>query len=160
MLAWLLSIGAGAFGARAYARGVVRAYIRKLVRERLRAGLAITAVQLALLALTAFAVHRLGDPLGGRLAGSALVWILIAYNASRFFTSTLPDILDARRYLAGPWGYVVRSLLGMSIARELVELELAVLALCLCLGLYVRLGVSSTFRLIEPWRQLLALNGW
>ena len=161
MLGWLsrlVVVVAGAFSARTYARDYVRGYIRRLVRERLEAGLAITATQLALLAATAFTVHRLGNPLMGRLLGSALVWILIAYNLNRFFSSTLPDILGARRHLSGPVGYVVRDLLGISIARELVEMELFVLALCLALGMYVRFGVSSTFHLIAPWTELLALH--
>jgi hypothetical protein len=55
-------------------------------------------------------------------------------------------------------GYLVRDLLGISIARELVEMELFVLAVCLVLGLYVRLGVSSTFHLLAPWRELLAIR--
>ena len=161
MLGWLsrlLVLVGGVFSARTYARDFVRKYIRGLVRERLRAGLSITVTQLALLAATAFAVHRLGNPLGGRLFGSALVWILIAYNLGRFFTSTLPDMVEARRHLSGPVGYVVRDLLGISIARELVELELFVLALCLALGMYVRFGVSSTFHLVAPWTELLAIH--
>jgi hypothetical protein len=149
---------AGAFGVRAYAREFVREYIRRLVRERLWSGLTITVVQLALLAVTAFAVHRLGDPLGGRIFGSALVWLLIAYNAHRFLTNTVPDIAEARKHLSGPVGYVVRDLLGISIARELVEMELFVLAVCLVLGLYVRLGVSSTFHLLGPWRELFSIR--
>src|SRR6267143_466971 len=63
----------------------------------------------------------------------------------------------ARRQLAGPFGYVVRGLLGISIAKELVEMELFILAVCLVLGLYVRLGVSSTFHLLAPWQELLAM---
>jgi hypothetical protein len=161
MLTWLVRLlPLAAFGARAYAREVVREYIRELVRVRLRAGLSITASQLVLLAITAFSVHRLGDPLAGRLVGSALVWLLIAFNATRFLTSTVPDIAQARRRIAGPWGHVIRGLLGISIAKELVEMELVILALCLILGLYVRFGVSSIFHLLEPWRQLVALNGW
>jgi hypothetical protein len=155
LMSRLVVLVASAFGARAYTRDFVREYIRELVRERLRAGLLITGIQLALLAATAFGVHRLGNPLGGRLLGSALVWILIAYNLHRFLTSTLPDVVRARRHLSGPLGYVVRNLLGISIARELVEMELFVLAVCLVLGLYVRLGVSSTFHLLAPWRELL-----
>ena len=161
MLMWmsrLVALLTGAFGVRAYARDFVREYIRELVRERLRAGLAITFTQLALLTATAFGVQRLGNPLGGRLLGSALVWILIAYNLHRFVTNTLPDVAEARRHLAGPLGYVVRGLLGISIAKELVEMELFVLAVCLVLGLYVRLGVSSTFHLLAPWRELLAIR--
>jgi hypothetical protein len=46
-------------------------------------------------------------------------------------------------------------MLGISVAKELVEMELFVLALCLILGLYVRLDVSSTFQLLGPWRELL-----
>jgi hypothetical protein len=161
MLSWvsrLVALVAGAFSARAYARDFVREYIRELVRQRLRTGLVITAAQLGLLAVTAFGVHRLGDPLGGRLLGSALVWILIAYNVNRFFTSTVPDIAEARRHLSGAWGYVVRGLLGISIAKVLVEMELFVLAVCLVLGLYVRFGVSTTFHLLGPWRELLAIG--
>jgi len=161
MLAWfsrLVFVVAGTFSARTYARDFVRHYIRKLVRERLQTGLITTAVQFALLAATAYGVHRLGNPLGGRLFGSALVWLLIAYNVTRFFTSTLPDILEARRHLSGPWGYVVRDLLGISIAKELVEVELFVLAVCLVLGLYVRFGASNTFHLLEPW--VLAIRRW
>jgi small-conductance mechanosensitive channel len=92
------------------------------------------------------------------LFGSALVWFLIAFNVARFFRSTLPDIVEARRQLAGPLGYVVRGVLGISIARELVEMELVILAVCLLLGLSVRFGVSSTFHLVAPWQELLA-NG-
>jgi hypothetical protein len=161
MLAWvsrLVVLVAGAFGVRSYARDFVGEYIRELVRERLRAGLAITFTQLGLLAATAFAVQRLGNPLAGRILGSALVWVLIAYNAHRFVTNTVPDIAQARRHLSGPLGYVVRDLLGISIAKELVEMELFVLAVCLVLGLYVRLGVSSTFHLLAPWRELLAIR--
>ena len=161
MLTWvsrLVVLVAGAFGVRTYARDFVREYIRELVRERLRVGIVTTATQLGVLAVTAFAVHRLGNPLGGRLFGSALVWILIAYNGHRFLTSTVPDIAQARRHLSGPLGYLVRDLLGISIARELVEMELFVLAVCLVLGLYVRLGVSSTFHLLAPWRELLAIR--
>ena len=54
-------------------------------------------------------------------------------------------------------GYVVREMLGISIVTELVEMELFVLAVCLVLGLYVRLGVSSTFHLLAPWQELLAI---
>jgi hypothetical protein len=161
MLAWLSRLAlvvSGAFSARAYARDYVREYIRELVRERLRAGLLITATQFALLAATAFAVRRLGDPLGGRLLGSALVWVLIVYNLARFFRSTVPDIVEARRHLSGPVGYVVRGVLGISVARELVEMELLVLAVCLILGLYVRFDVSGTFHLLKPWRELLAIR--
>jgi len=154
----LFAIAAGAFGARAYARKVVREYIRELVRVRLRAALWITASQLVLLAITAAAVHRLGDPFAGRLLGSAVVWLLIAFNIGRFVTGTLPDIAEARRHLAGPWGYVIRVLLGISVARALVEMELFVLSLCLLLGLYARFSVSTAFRLLDPWRQLL--SGW
>ncbi|HWE22423.1 MAG TPA: hypothetical protein VG496_00660 [Myxococcales bacterium] len=158
LLSRLLIVAAGAFSARAYARDFVREYIRKLVRERLQTGVAITLVQLGLLAVTAVAVKELGNPLGGRLFGSALVWILIAYNVNRFFSSTLPDIAEARRHLSGPLGYVVRDLLGISIVKELVEMELFVLAVCLLLGLYVRFGVSSTFHLLAPWRELLSIR--
>jgi hypothetical protein len=56
-------------------------------------------------------------------------------------------------------GYVVRGMLGISIVKELVEMELFILAVCLLLGLYVRLGVSSTFQLLAPWRELLSI-GW
>jgi hypothetical protein len=161
MLAWLsrvIFLAAGGWSARAYARDFVRAYIRRLVRERLRAGLLLTVSQLALLAATAFTVHRLGNPLGGRLLGSALVWGLIAFNANRFVRNTLPEIAEARRHLAGPLGYVVRGVLRISIAKELVEMELFVLALCLILGVYVRFGVSSTFHLLAPWQELLAIG--
>jgi putative effector of murein hydrolase LrgA (UPF0299 family) len=127
-----------------------------LVRDRLRTGLFLTCSQLALLAATAFCVRRFGNPLAGRLLGSALVWLLIAFNVTRFVRSTLPDIAEARRQLAGPFGYVVRGLLGISIAKELVEMELFILAVCLILGLYVRLGVSGTFHLLAPWQELLA----
>ncbi len=160
MLAWLARaflLAAGTWSARAYARDFVSGYIRQLVRERLRSGLLLTVSQLALLAATAFSVHRLGDPLGGRLLGSALVWILIVFNVTRFVRNTLPEIAEARRQLAGPLGYVVRVMLGISIAKELVEMELFVLAVCLILGLYVRLGVSSTFHLLAPWQELLAM---
>ncbi|MFL5312346.1 MAG: hypothetical protein ACJ79H_18080 [Myxococcales bacterium] len=158
MLAWLsrvVVLFAGGWSARAYARDFVRAYIRQLVRDRLVTGLLLTVTQLALLAATAFCVRRFGNPLAGRLLGSALVWLLIAFNVIRFFRSTLPDIVEARRQLAGPVGYVVRGVLGISIVRELVEMELFVLAVCLVLGLYVRMGVSSTFHLLAPWRELL-----
>jgi len=161
MLAWfsrLVFVVAGAFSARTYARDFVRNYIRRLVRERLQTGLIITAIQFAMLAATAYGVHRLGNPLCGRLLGSALVWVLITYNVIRFFTSTVPDIVEARRHLSGPWGYVVRDLLGISIAKELVEMELFVLAVCLILGLYVRFGASSTFHLLQPWSELLAVR--
>ena len=161
MIAWLarlMLLAAGAWTARAYARDSVRDYIRRLVRDRLRAGLLITASQLALLAIAAFAVHRSGDPLGGRLLGSALVWLLIAFNLARFVGNTLPEIAEARRHLAGPWGHVVRGMLGISVAKELVEMELLVLAVCLVLGLSVRAGVSSTFQLLAPWRELLAMR--
>jgi hypothetical protein len=146
---------AGGWSARAYAREFVRGYIRRLVRDRLLTGLLLTVSQLGLLAATAFCVRRFGNPLAGRLIGSALVWLLIAFNVTRFFRSTLPDIVEARRHLAGPVGYVVRGVLGISIAKELVEMELFILAVCLVLGLYVRLGVSSTFHLLVPWRELL-----
>jgi len=161
MLVWLsrlFFLGATTFSVRSYARDFVRDYIRRLVRDRLWTGLFLTGAQLALLAATALTVHRLGDPLGGRLLGSALVWFLIAFNLARFLGSTLPEIMEARRYLAGPLGHVVRGMLGISIAKELVELELFVLAVCLLLGLYVRLGVSSTFQLLAPWRELLAIR--
>ena len=160
MIAWvyrLLVVATTGWSARAYARDFVRAFIRRLVRDRLRAGLFLTVSQLLLLAGTALAVHRLGDPLGGRIIGSALVWFLIAFNATRFVRNTLPDIAEARRHLAGPLGYVVRDLLGISVARELVEMELFVLAVCLILGMSVRLGVSSAFQLFAPWRELLAI---
>jgi hypothetical protein len=49
-------------------------------------------------------------------------------------------------------------LLGISIAKVLVEMELFVLAVCLVLGLYVRFGVSTTFHLLGPWRELLAIG--
>ena len=159
MLAWLsrlVLLVAGGWSARAYARDFVRAYIRRLVRDRLRTGLFLTGSQLALMAATAFCVRRSGDPLGGRLVGSALLWFLIAFNVTRFLRSTLPDILEARRQLAGPAGYVVRGMLGISIAKELVEMELVILAVCLVLGLYVRHGVSSAFHLLAPWQELLA----
>ena len=162
LIAWLSRLVlfvAGLWSARAQVRELVRAYIRKLVRDRLRSALFITAVQLSLLGATALAVRRLGDPLGGRLFGSALVWALIAFNLARFVRETVPEIAQARRVLAGPVGYVVRGLLGISIARELVEMELFVLTVCLLLGLSVRFGVSSTFHLIAPWRELLALRG-
>jgi len=161
MLMWvsrLVVLVGGAFGVRAYARDFVREYIRELVRDRLWTGLLITATQLALLSATAFAVHRLGNPLAGRILGSTLVWVLIAYNVHRFVTNTMPDIAEARRHLSGPLGYVVRDLLGISIAKALVEMELFVLAVCLVLGLYARLGVSSTFHLLAPWRELLAIR--
>ena len=161
MLAWvsrLVVLAADAFGVRAYARDFVREYIRELVRERLRAALLSTVAQLGLLAATAVAVHRLGNPLGGRLLGSALVWTLIAYNLNRFWTNTVPDIAQARKHLGGPLGYFLRDLLGISIAKELVEMELFLLVLCLVLGLYVRLGVSSTFHLFAPWRELLLIR--
>jgi hypothetical protein len=159
MLAWvsrLILLFAGGWSARAYARDFVRGYIRRLVRDRLLTGLLLTVSQLALLAATAFCVRRFGAPLGGRLVGSALVWLLIAFNVIRFLTNTLPDIVAARRQLAGPLGYVVRDMLGISIAKELVEMELVVLAVCLVLGLYVRHGVGSNFHLLAPWQELLA----
>ena len=163
MFAWVsrvvVLVVAGGWSARAYARDFVREYIRRLVRDRLVTGLILTVSQLGALAATAFCVRRFGNPLAGRLLGSALVWFLIAFNATRFFRSTLPDILEARRHLAGPVGYVVRGVRGISVARELVEMELFILAVCLVLGLYVRLGVSSTFHLLAPWQELLAIAG-
>src|SRR5690242_5353380 len=159
LVAWLsrfVLVGSGLWSARTYARDFVRAYIRRMIRDRLRTAILITAVQLALLACTALAVRRLGAPLAGRLVGSALVWALIVFNLVRFFRETLPEIALARRYLAGPVGSVVRGVLGISIARELVEMELFVLALCLVLGLSVRFGVSSAFSLLAPWHELLA----
>jgi len=160
VIAWvarMILVSVGTWIARACARDFVRDYIRKLVRDRLFTGLVITVSQLALLAATAFCVHRLGDRLSGRLFGSALVWVLIAFNATRFVGETLPEIAEARRHLAGPWGHVVRDVLGISIAKELVEMELFVLAVCLVLGLSVRFGISSTFQLLGPWRELLAI---
>ena len=154
----LFLIAIGAWHARAYARDFVREYIRKLVRDRLRAALVLTISQLGLLAGTAFTVRSLGDPLAGRLLGSALVWFLIVFNVNRFFSETVPEIAEARRHLAGPLGHVIRGMLGISVAKELVEMELIVLAVCLVLGLYVRLGVSSTFNLLAPWRELLAAS--
>jgi hypothetical protein len=161
MLAWLSRLAflfAGTWSARAYARDFVRAYIRRLVRDRLLTGLFLTVSQLFLLALTAFGVHRLGHPFAGRLLGSALVWLLIAFNLTRFVRNTVPEIAEARRHLAGPLGYVVRGMLGISIVKELVEMELFILAVCLLLGTYVRLGVSSTFQLLAPWEELLAIR--
>lgn len=155
LLSRLLLLAAGALGARLYARNFVREYIRGLVRERLRVALAITALQFILLAVTAFGVHRLRDPLAGRLFGSALVWVLIAYNATRFFTGTVPEIAEARRHLSGPSGQVLRVLLGISIVKALVEMELVVLAVCLILGVYARFGMSSVFHLIDPWSELI-----
>ena len=159
LLSRLVFLVAGTWSARAYARDFVRAYIRRLVRDRLRTGLFLTVSQLILLAFTAYGVRRLGHPFAGRLLGSALVWLLIAFNLTRFVMNTVPEIAEARRHLAGPLGHVVRGMLGISIAKELVEMELFILAVCLVLGLYVRLGVSSTFQLLAPWRELLA-NGW
>ena len=160
MIAWLavILVSAGTWIARACARDFVRDYIRRLVRDRLFGGVVTTLSQLALLAATGFSVHRLGDPLAGRLLGSALVWLLVAFNATRFLGDTLPEIAQARRHLAGPLGHVIRDVLGISIAKELVEMELFVLAVCLVLGLSVRLGVSSTFQLLAPWRELLAMR--
>src|SRR5690349_14000384 len=116
MLGWLSQVFllfAGGWSARSYARDFVRGYIRRLVRDRLLTGVLLTVSQLGLLAVTAFCVHRFGDPLAGRLVGSALVWLLIVFNVNRFFRSTLPDIAMARRQLAGPAGYVIRSVLGI-----------------------------------------------
>jgi hypothetical protein len=158
LLSRLVVLLAGALTARAYARDFVLEYVRRLIRERLRSGLLLTASQLALLAATAVAVHRLGDPLGGRLLGSALVWVLVAYNATRFLTNTVPEIAEARRHLRGTPGSVVRGLLGISVATVLVEMELIVLGICLVLALSARLRVSSTFHLLEPWGKLLALR--
>ena len=160
MIAWLavILVSAGTWIARACARDFVRDYIRRLVRDRLFGGVVTTLSQLALLAATGFSVHRLGDPLAGRLLGSALVWLLVAFNATRFLGDTLPEIAQARRHLAGPLGHVIRDVLGISIAKELVEMELFVLAVCLLLGLSVRLGVSSTFQLLAPWQELLAIR--
>ena len=161
MIAWLARVilaAAGTWIARSCARDFVRDYIRKLVRDRLFTGVVTTVSQLALLAATAFSVHRLGEPLAGRLFGSALVWLLIAFNVTRFLGDTLPEIAEARRHLAGPLGRVVRDVLGISIAKELVEMELFVLAVCLVLGLSVRFGVSSTFQLLAPWQELLAIR--
>jgi len=158
MFGWLsrvVLLSSGGWSARADARVFVRAYIRRLVRDRLRTGLFITGSQLVALGATSFCVRRFGAPLGGRLFGSALVWFLIAFNLGRFLRTTLPEIMEARRYLAGPVGYVVRGMLGISIARELVEMELVVLAVCLVLGLSVRFGVSGTFHLFAPWQELL-----
>jgi len=159
LLAWLsraVLLVAGGWSARTYARDFVAAYIRRLVRDRLRTGLFLTVSQLALLVATALCVRRFGDPLGGRLLGSALVWLLIAFNVTRFVRNTLPEIVEARRQLAGPLGHVVRGVLGISIAKELVEMELVILAVCLVLGLSVRFGVSGTFHLLAPWQELLA----
>ena len=161
MIAWaarMILVSLGTWIARACARDFVRDYIRRLVRDRLFGGVVTTVSQLALLAATAFCVHRLGDRLSGRLFGSALVWLLIAFNLSRFVGETIPEIAEARRYLAGPLGHVIRDVLGISIAKELVEMELFVLAVCLLLGLSVRLGVSSTFQLLAPWQELLAIR--
>jgi len=161
VIAWvarLIVVSLGTWLARACARDFVRDYIRRLVRDRLFGGVVTTLSQLALLAATAFCVHRLGDRLSGRLFGSALVWLLIAFNVTRFLGETLPEIAEARRHLAGPLGHVVRDVLGISIAKELVEMELFVLAVCLVLGLSVRLGVSSTFQLLKPWQELLAIR--
>jgi hypothetical protein len=161
VIAWLVRVilvSAGTWIARACARDFVRDYIRKLVRDRLFSGVVTTVSQLALLAATAFSVHRLGDPLAGRLFGSALVWLLVAFNVTRFLRETVPEIAEARRHLAGPLGHVIRDVLGISIAKELVEMELFVLAVCLVLGLSVRFGVSSTFQLFAPWQELLAIR--
>jgi hypothetical protein len=163
-------IGAGMFGlfsrlvvvllatlaARAHAREYVRGYIQKLVRVRLRSALVIAIAQVAALAATAFVVHRCGDPLAGRLVGSSLVWLMLVFNLVRFFGSTLPEIVEARRYLDGPAGYVVRGMLGISVARELVELDLVLLAVCVVLGVHARLHVGSAFHLLAPWQELLA----
>ena len=160
MIAWaarVILVSLGTWIARACARDFVRDYIRRLVRDRLLTGLVTTVSQLALLAATAFSMHRLGNPFAGRLFASALVWILVAYNVTRFIGETLPDIAEARRHLAGPLGHVIRDVLGISIAKELVEMELFVLAVCLVLGLSVRFGVSSTFQLLAPWQQLIAM---
>jgi len=156
LLSRLLILGLGALGARMYARNFVREYIRELVRERLRIALATTTAQFVLLAVIAVGVHRLRDPLAGRLFGSAVVWALIAYNATSFFTSTIPDLAEARRHLSGTSGQALRVLLGISMVKALVEMEVLVLAVCLVLGTYARLGVSSTFHLLDPWRELLA----
>jgi hypothetical protein len=161
VIAWvarLILVSLGTWIARACARDFVRDYIRRLVRDRLFGGVVTTASQLALLAATAFCVHRLGDRLSGRLFGSALVWLLIVFNVTRFFGDTVPEIAEARRHLAGPLGHVIRDVLGISIAKELVEMELFVLAVCLVLGLSVRLGVSSTFQLLVPWQELVAMR--
>src|SRR5205823_5078598 len=83
-----------------------REYIRRLVRDRLRTALVLTISQLGLLAGTAFSVRCLGEPLAGRLLGSALVWFLIAFNLNRFLSETVPEIAEARRHLAGPLGHV------------------------------------------------------
>jgi len=89
------------------------------------------------------------------LVGSGLVW-LSSRSRDPFRQEHPPRHCGSRRQLAGPFGYVVRGLLGISIAKELVEMELFILAVCLVLGLYVRLGVSSTFHLLAPWQELLA----
>jgi hypothetical protein len=156
LLSRLVVVVLAALAARRHARDFVRGYIQKLVRVRLRSALTITVAQIAALAATALVVHRCGDPLAGRLVGSALVWFLLAFNLVRFFGSTLPEIVEARRYLAGPAGYVIRGMLGISVARELIEMDLLVLAVCLIVGLDARLEVSSAFHLVAPWQELLA----
>src|SRR5215510_133595 len=159
MIAWaarVILVSLGTWIARACARDFVRDYVRRLVRDRLFGGVVTTVSQLALLAATGFCVHRLGDPLAGRLLASALVWVLIAYNATRFFGETVPEIAEARRHLAGPLGHVIRHVLTISTAKEPVEMQLFVLSVCLVLGLSLRLGVSSTFQLLGPWRELFA----
>ena len=147
-------VALGVAGARTLARHVAREYVRSLVRLRLRQTLLIAAVQLAVVAAV-YGVLRAGfDGWALRLAASAVVWGLIAFNAVRFCFGTVPELLAIRRTLRGSRGYAWRYLLGASVAKVLVELDLILLMAGVILAITARANLSSAFHLTAPWLEL------
>ena len=140
--------------ARLLARKAARAYVRQLIRKKLRRNLLLVCVQAAILSTAYGLVVLTSESLGARLVASAALWAVAAYNLAHLITHTIPALLKLRRWLRGLPGFALRHVLGVSIAKMLVETDVLVLGACILLGSLGRWGLGTRLSLWRPWAEL------
>jgi hypothetical protein len=142
-------------GVAATAQEATAKYVRYLAAERLRRSAKLLVIQAALLALIEGLVWVTDGALPIRLAGSATIVLMLAYNLGHFAFITVPELFTVVRRLRGMRGFLLRNVLKVSVVKVLVELDVVFAAVLLTACFLLRTGVATAFDIFLPWRELL-----
>lgn len=120
-------------------------YIRKRIREKLRSQLIIVGVEIGLLILALFL---------SPLWASIILWAITLYNLFELFFHTIPELRAVYRQLKGKVGFALKYFLEVSVATELMQMNVIFLVVCLLLGISTRTYVGSHFSYTKPWKAI------
>lgn len=140
------------------ARETTQEYIRRRLHQKLKRQLAIVGLEIGLLS-GAYFLHRGAPGLWTARVASATLWGITLYNLYELIAHTLPELRAVHRQLRGKVGYALKYFLQISLATELMQLNVVFLAVCLILGISTRTYVGSHFAYLKPWQGIAQRQG-